>query len=203
MRAWNAYAETLLSTVRLTEGLHAYYATTNRPKDFQTAIALPFAYALTPFNLSSIPQLPSYTTLSAPDSVLALLPTLSTLELSLLIAVCRLDVILCTEICSFDMAYDEYTKLISKSKVQMSTSGQTASGSGVRVWSRQVARWAWQALGSVGLIVAATGGEGSGSQDRDGSWRADVSLEEIGAWLDGDGKGVVGTQGLIKWCREL
>ena len=201
--AWNTYAKTLFSTEHLTKALRAYYATTNRPKDFQTAIALPFLYAFTPSDLSSVPQLPSYTTLAAPDSVLVLLPTLSTLELSLLIATCRLDIILSTDICSFDMAYDEYTKLISKSKVQMSTSGQMASGSGARVWSRQMARWAWQALGSVGLIVPTVGGGGGASFDRDGSWRADVSLEEIGTWLEGDGKGAGGTQGLVNWCREL
>ena len=182
VRAWNAYANALLSTPCLTEALHAHYATTNRPKDFQTAVALPFLYALNSPNLSSIPQLPSYTILSPPDSVLALLPTLSTLELSLLIAACRLDIILSTEICSFDMAYEELTKLVSKSKVQMSASGQMVSGSGPRIWSRQVARWAWQALASVGLIVPAASGGGSGSQDRDGSWSADVSVEELGAW---------------------
>lgn len=208
VEAWNAYAHALLSTGHLTELLHSYYVTSKRPTDFQTAIALPLVYALTRSNLSSITTSPPYTALAAPDSTLALLPSLSTLQLSLLIAACRLEIILSTDTCSFAMAYEEYLGMIKKSKVQSSTSGQLASGMGSGARGHDVAAGAWQGLEDVGLLVVpATGAGGgrSGGKDRDdGRWRrVDVSLEELGAWLEGEGRGVSGSQGLMKWCREI
>ena len=202
VEAWNAYARALLSTGRLTEALHVYYATFKRPSDFQTAIALPLIYALNLSNLSSISQLPPYRALAAPDSTLGLLPGLSILQLSLLIAACRLGIILSTDICSFEMAYEEYLGLVKRSKVQSSSSGQFASGTGIGARGHDVARRVWQELETLELLVPTTGW-GNGGKDRDGRWRADISLEEIGAWLEGEGKGISGTQGLVKWCKEI
>ena len=226
--AWNDYARALLSTEHLTELQHSYYVTSKRPSDFQTAIALPLLYALNISNLSSIISTspPSYyPTWVAPDSVLALLPSLSTLQLTLLIAACRLEIILSTDLCSFDMAYEEYLVLAKKAKTsfQHASSGQLTGtnnsssssgggGGGGIVRSHHVAKGAWQGLEDVGFLVPAGTAGGGGnysaaaSGDRDGGrWRVDVSLEEIGVWLtDGEGRAAVaGSQGLGKWCREL
>lgn len=203
VEAWNTYARTLLSTEPLTAVLHSYYATSKRPVDFQSAIALPLIYALNRSNLSSLSKTAPYASLASPDSTLSLLPSLSTLQLALLIAACRLEIILSTDICSFEMAYEEYLGLVRRSKVQSSAAGQVASGAagttGAR--SQDVARGAWAGLEHVGLVVPASGG---GGKDREGRWRVDVGLEEVGGWLDGEGRAMIGgVQGLVKWCKEI
>ena len=195
-KAWNAYTSALLASTPLSAHLHSAHSTTNRPTSFLSAIALPLLLALTPSTLSS----PVFTPLSQPDSPLTLLPALNTLQLSLLIAAARLDIILSTDICSFDMCYEEYVALASRSKLQSSASGQLAQGGGARIWGREVARGAWEGLARVGLCVPATGGGGRGGGEL---WRCDVGLEEIRAWLEGEGKGAGGTGGLAKWCREI
>ena len=189
VEAWNAYAGTLLSTAPLADLLHSSYITSKRPIDFQTAIALPLVHALTLSNLSSITpsQLLPDPGLAAPDSTLALLPSLSGLQLTLLIAACRLEIILSTDICSYEMAYEEYLTLVKKSKVIPSTitsssntlthlgsssgtagSGGGGGGGGV-VRSHGVARSAWQGLEDVGfLIPTATGWGGSSSSSKAG-----------------------------------
>lgn len=123
--------------------------------------------------------------LDAPDSKLQLLAALSELELSLLIAAARLDIVLNTDTVNFAMAYDEYVSLMGKQRVQSSLaaaagrsgngkssiSGGLVLGGGARVWGRGVAaragsgwrRWGcwcrqpgWAAVDeAVGAAVAA------------------------------------------------
>ncbi|KZF25326.1 hypothetical protein L228DRAFT_280574 [Xylona heveae TC161] len=62
-----------------------------------------------------------------PDSKLHLLPGLSDLALSMLIAAARLDVILDTDVCNFNMAYDQYCSLAAKAKVQSFTTSSYSS----------------------------------------------------------------------------
>ncbi len=138
-------------------------------------------------------------TLSPPDSKLHLLPGLSDLELSLLIAAARLDIILDTDLCNFTMAYDEYQRIASRVKAQSSAAGQTAVGGGARVWGREVASGAWERLAELELILPATGGSGKGEMGRANGrmWRVDVGLEEIGPSVGG----ISGV--MLKWCREI
>ncbi|KAF8460421.1 origin recognition complex subunit 4 C-terminus-domain-containing protein, partial [Kalaharituber pfeilii] len=150
--------------------------------------------------------------LRAPDNRLHILSALTELQLSLLISAARLDVILDTDTCNFNMAYSEYTSLASKIKVQNSI-GSTTSGGGIpgggqggKLWSREVAVGAWEALGAVEVLVPVTGSGGAagrgganvdGGVGREGRmWRVDVGLREIGR-----AKGVGGV--LARWCREV
>jgi len=136
--------------------------------------------------------------LSAPDSKLHILQGLSELELALLIAAARLDIILDTDTCNFAMAYDEYSNLTSRYKIQTSSSGVTALGASAKVWGRDVALGAWERLAEYGLLVPA--GIGGGGRDFGAGgrmWKIDVGLEEITGSVDSL-SGV-----MAKWCREI
>ncbi|POS84672.1 hypothetical protein EPUL_003014, partial [Erysiphe pulchra] len=127
--------------------------------------------------------------LTEPDSKLHILQGLSELELALLIAAARLDVILDTDTCNFAMAYEEYSSLTSRHKIQTSNSGIKAIGaSGAKVWGRQVSLDAWEKLARYELLVPviASGSSlfGAAGHGRDCSitgrmWKVDVALEEI------------------------
>lgn len=137
--------------------------------------------------------------MSAPDSKLELLRGLSELELALLIAAARLDIILDTDTCNFAMSYDEYSSLTSRYKIQTSSTGVTALGASAKVWGRDVSLAAWEKLVEYGLLVPAGIGGGGGRDFGAGGrmWKVDVGLEEI--------TGSVGAMSgvMIKWCREI
>jgi len=137
--------------------------------------------------------------LSAPDSKLELLRGLSELELALIIAAARLDIILDTDTCNFAMAYDEYSSLTSRYKIQTSSTGVTALGASAKVWGRDVALAAWERLAEYGLLVPAAIGGGSSREFGAGGrmWKVDVGLEEI----TGSVEAMSGA--MVKWCREI
>ncbi|PBP21040.1 PHD-finger domain-containing protein [Diplocarpon rosae] len=137
--------------------------------------------------------------LSSPDSKLQVLPGLSELELALLIAAARLDIILDTDTCNFAMAYDEYSSLTARYKIQTSSSGVAALGASAKVWGRDVALGAWERLAEYGLLVPAAIGGGSGRDFGTGGrmWKIDVGLEEI----PGSVECLSGF--MAKWCREI
>jgi origin recognition complex subunit 4 len=134
--------------------------------------------------------------LEPPDSKLALIPHLSTLALSLLIAAARLDIIHDSDQCNFNMAYDEYVSLASKARIQSAAGGLSASGSVSKVWGKSVARREWDGLLDLGLVMPVVLGQTGGF----GMVRCDVALEEVGATLAGE-KNV--DRGLERWCRAL
>jgi len=136
--------------------------------------------------------------LSPPDSKLQILQGLSELELALLIAAARLDIILDTDTCNFSMVYDEYSTLTSRHKIQTSSTGVNALGSSAKVWGRDVALGSWERLAEYDLLVPAViggGGRDTGASGR--MWKVDVGLEEISGSVEGLG-GV-----MAKWCREI
>ena len=137
-------------------------------------------------------------TLTAPDSKLHILQGLSELELALLIAAARLDIILDTDTCNFSMAYDEYSSLTSQHKIQTSSTGMAALGSSAKIWGREVTLSAWERLVDYELLVPAGIGGGSGRDFGIGRmWKIDVGLEEITG-------SVVGMSTVMaKWCREI
>ncbi|RDA95087.1 hypothetical protein CP533_2093 [Ophiocordyceps camponoti-saundersi (nom. inval.)] len=139
------------------------------------------------------------TTVGPPRSRLEpLLSTLSELELGMLIAAARLDVVADTSTVNFAMAYDEYGSLVARQRLQSATSGMLAVAG--RCWGRAVAAVAWERLISLGLLSAAaavTGGAAGGQGGLDGRmWRVEVTLEEIPAAVE---LGPV----LGRWCREI
>lgn len=133
---------------------------------------------------------------TAPDSKLSIVPTLSTLSLSLLIAACRLDIIHDSDSCNFNMAYDEYVTLASKARIQSAAGGSSAAGGVSKVWSKDVAKKEWEGLVELGLVIPVVGGLTGGF----GMIKCDVSLEEVGAVLANE-KGI--ERGLERWCRQI
>lgn len=196
--AWNDQMSHIFHTPHFRTFLQTLYARTKSVPAFFSASLLPIA-ALSPTNIPTPAAFASHP-LHPPDSKLALLPSLSTLELALLISAARLDVILDTDVCTFAMAYDEYVALAGKSKLQSAAAGQVAvGGGGARVWGKAVAKGAWEHLVGLELVLPAAGaGRGAG---RGEIWRVDVGLEEVGVVLEG--MDVPGKWGLGKWCREI
>jgi origin recognition complex subunit 4 len=143
------------------------------------------------------------TALDAPDSKLHLLSSLADLDLSMLIAAARLDIVAHTDTVNFAMAYDEYTSLMGRQRVQSASAGLLALGGGARVWGRGVAGVSWERLVALGLLVPAGfagrggGGSGVGGGGLEGKmWKVDVALEEIPGC-------VKLSQVLGRWCREI
>ncbi|KAF2762960.1 hypothetical protein EJ05DRAFT_506614 [Pseudovirgaria hyperparasitica] len=136
---------------------------------------------------------------SAPDSKLHLLPSLSVLALSLLIAAARLDIITDAPSCNFNMAYAELYALATRARISAAASGQAAVGAGVRVWGREVARREWEKCVGWELLLPVVAGAAGAALAPTSMVRADVSLEEIA--------GVVGGLGVDRvvegWCRQL
>ena len=127
-KLWNTYIHHLLSKPELSTLLHSIYTTTKSIPTFLSAALLPISL------LSPSSPLPTPTSFSPlnnptipPDSPhLALLPSLSTLQLSLLISAARLESIYETPIPGFEAVYDEYVGLASKAKVKNGVSVYSA-----------------------------------------------------------------------------
>ncbi|KAK3653994.1 origin recognition complex subunit 4 [Elasticomyces elasticus] len=187
--AWNALVEDLLETEGMIQHLRRLYYTTKSLPEFASSMLLPLATMFTDgSDTDSAAILAHLTTslqysLGAPDSKLAIMSSLSTLHLALLICAARLTNIYNTDLLSFALAYEEYKVLASKAKLQ--------SGAGVRVSGRAVAKGAWEQLVGCGLVI---------EDGRSGNGRVDVGLEEIGACA-----GQMGLElgGWGRWCREI
>lgn len=194
--AWIDYLINLFKTPLFQQLLQTLYTSSKSVSAFMNAALLP----ISAMSSTTIPTAKSFGshTLHPPDSKIALMSSLSTLALSLLIAAARLDIILDADVCTFGMAYEEYVALASKSKMQTSAAGQMAIGGGARIWSKELAKGAWEHLGKLELVLPAVGGNrGAGKGEM---WRVDVGLEEIGGVLESEG-GRGGPLG--RWCREI
>ncbi|KAI4244164.1 MAG: hypothetical protein L6R40_003148 [Gallowayella cf. fulva] len=189
---WKEYVDALFAhDLHLNKFLRHLFAQSNCVASFKSASYLPLAG----LSSSNIPTGTSWmsSSLLPPDSKLQLIPSLSDLELSLVIAAARLDIILDTNMCSFAMVYDEYVQLASRVKLQTSAAGQTAVGGGTRVWAKDVARGAWEKLMELELLLNAGTGTRSGGQ----MCRVDVTLEEIGRSVPKMGST------MARWCKEI
>ncbi|KAF5019639.1 hypothetical protein F66182_8343 [Fusarium sp. NRRL 66182] len=180
--------------------LQYHYYTTKSPSAFLTEWILPLS-ALSANDVAlKIPAVQGdVESLTPPDSRLHLLSTLSELDLGLLIAAARLDIVAHTDTVNLAMAYDEYSSLMGKQRVHSATSGLLAVGGGVRVWSRGVAGISWERLISLGLLVPAGigGARALGHGGLEGKmWKVDVALEEIPAAVKLNAV-------LARWCREI
>ena len=198
--AWSSYMTSVLTDDPAVDHLlRCIYAYTKSVPDFMSACLLPII-SMTSQNIPTATDFAS-NTLLPPDSKLHILPGLSELELALLIAAARLDIILDTDTCNFNMAYDEYTNLASRAKMLSSASGAAAVGGGARLWGRDVALRAWERLEALELLVPALGAGGSGAVAAVGCsgklWKVDVGLEEIGA------SGLEMSSVMGRWCKEI
>ncbi|UPK96031.1 hypothetical protein LCI18_006966 [Fusarium solani-melongenae] len=197
---WNQKIEGLYRERSFQDLLQYHYYTTKSASAFLTEWILPLS-ALSASDVTlKIPALQSEVeSLMPPDNRLHLLSTLSELDLGLLIAAARLDIVAHTDTVNLAMAYDEYSSLMGKQRVHSATAGMLALGGGVRVWSRGVAGIAWERLISLGLLVPAGigGARTLGHGGLEGKmWKVDVALEEIPA-------AVKLSTVLARWCREI
>lgn len=193
---WAQKIEALYEDATFKEQLeYHYYSSKSVPAFFRSCV-LPLAN-LSRTNLSLRLDLGPGMVLTnePPDSKLHLLESLSDLDLSLLISAARLDIVAHTDTVNFAMAYDEYTSLIGRQRVQSATAGMLALGGGVRVWGRGVAEMSWERLVSLGLLLpTGLGGRHGGLEGR--MWKVDVTLEEIPVAAKLNAM-------LARWCREI
>ena len=191
---WNAFVGRLLEQEMFTNRLRRLYYTTKSVSEFHTSMLILISTIPTTSEETTTDLLKHFTTAFPSSSVfpldskLTLLPTLSTLQLALLICAARLTAIHNADTVPFVQAYEEYKVLASKAKLQASASGALAQGAGSRISGKAVARGAWEGLVRCGLLVE-DGGSGE---------RVDVGLEEIGMCGGGLDLGSWG-----RWCREI
>lgn len=214
---WNEHITNLLEHPAMAQHLSSIYSTTRSPSAFANSCLLPVASLSASSPLLSPADFLSHPSLQPPDSnLVVLLPTLSTLALSLLIAAARLEILLAPSssaatinspvAITFDIAYEEYVSLAAKSRVSSSSTG-ASFGAGQKVWGKAVAKGEWERLGDLTIIVPAASEGGRRSEMT--TWYVDVGgLEEIGAWVAGEGKGSVACAGgagavLGRWCKVL
>ncbi|KAF4470952.1 origin recognition complex subunit 4 [Fusarium albosuccineum] len=197
---WSQKIEGLYRERSFQDLLQYHYYTTKSASAFLTEWILPLSGLSADDVTLKIPAVRGEVEcLTPPDSRLHLLSTLSELDLGLLIAAARLDIVAHTDTVNLAMAYDEYSSLMGKQRVHSATSGMLAVGGGVRVWSRGVAGISWERLISIGLLVPAGigGARNLGHGGLEGKmWKVDVALEEIPA-------AVKLSAVLARWCREI
>ncbi|KAK2011323.1 PHD-finger domain-containing protein [Colletotrichum eremochloae] len=197
---WKAMIESLYKEKSFQNLLQYHYATSKSVSDFLAECIIPLS-SLLPESLELVIPPPNgpVVSLTPPSSKLHILPSLSELDLGLLIAAARLDIVAHTDTVNFAMAYDEYGSLMGRQRVQSASSGMLALGGGVRVWGRGVAGLAWERLVALGLLVPAGLGTGraSGYGGLEGKmWKVDMALEEIPI-------GVKLNHVLARWCKEI
>ncbi|RDI83827.1 hypothetical protein Vi05172_g6233 [Venturia inaequalis] len=207
LELWNRAIDSIFANTTFQRTiLHPPYHTSKSLPTLFSSLLLPItslASIPTPSNfLPTTTTTTTTTTLTPPSSNLHLLPSLSTLALSLLIAASRLSIIHNTTTTNFPLAYTEYVNLASKARINANAAGQLATGSGMRVYGKEVARREWEGLVRLGLCVRVGGGAfGAGTAAGNGGGRdmvrVDVALEEIPGSVGGLG-GV-----MEKWCRQI
>lgn len=188
---WNTIVDKVIASDTCSSRIRRLYHTTKSAPEFYATLS--FAAATMPTTSPTTKTLLDHLTsslstphLQPPDSKLSLLPSLSTLQLALLICAARLTNIYNTEVISFALAYEEYKVLASKARLQASASGAIGT---TKVWGKDLAKGAWDELLEIGLVME-DGRSGSGTG------RVDVALEEIG--MCGIELGAWG-----KWCKEI
>lgn len=195
---WMNKVKSLYSDQSFKDHLEYHYLSAKSVPAFLDSCVLPLA-SLSPTNtsLSFTPGPSMGLTIEAPDSKLHLLESLSDLDLSLLISAARLDIVAHTDTVNFAMAYDEYTTLIGRQRVQSATSGMLAMGGGVRVWGRGIAESSWERLVSLDLLLPTGMGARGGYGGIGGRmWKVDVTLEEIPT--------AVKLNAIhARWCKEI
>ncbi|KAK1831350.1 origin recognition complex subunit 4 [Podospora conica] len=194
---WNSKLEALRKTRSFEDHLESHFCSTKSVSAFLSTCILPLSSLSPTAPTLRIPG--PQMSLEPPDSKLHVLEALSDLDLTMLIAAARLDIVAHTDTVNFAMAYDEYTSLMGRQRVQSAVSGMMALGGGARVWGRGIAGMAWERLVTLGMLIpAATVGRGAAGQSGLDAkmWKVDVALEEIPAAVKLNA--VLG-----KWCREI
>jgi origin recognition complex subunit 4 len=199
-RYWDEKIETLYKTTEFQDHLEYHFYSSKSVPAFLTTCVLPLStLSISSLSLRIPSAQPGAVCLEAADSKLHLLSALADLDLALLIAAARLDIIAHTDTVNFAMAYDEYSSQMGKQRVSSASSGMVALGAGGRVWGRGVAGMAWERLVALGFLIPA--GIGGRSNAAHGGleakmWKLDVALEEIPSAVQLPGF-------LEKWCAQI
>lgn len=154
-------------------------------------------------------------------SLLALISEIPTLHLALLVAGTRLETIHNLTTINFTLVHSHYNELLARSKLQRSAysslvTGGAFTGAGLRAWTKDTARGAWEDLASWEVIVPVSGLGGynvaAGKLGDEGlggegpvtrTFRLGVTLDEV-AWAVKERLGTVGAgEVLTKWCKEV
>ncbi|ETI27507.1 hypothetical protein G647_09698 [Cladophialophora carrionii CBS 160.54] len=217
---WKKFIETqFLPSSDVQSMLKRTFSSTKSIPDVLAALYVPIATLAVPANLAEHPKAPSPsmtdTTTTALPSLLALLPHLPILHLSLLVSAARLETIYDVMIVNFTLVHKQYTDLLTRSRLQRSSllsfnKGGTLTGAGLRTWNKDTARSAWEELALWEFIVPASGGGGRlGDEGLGGDgivtrmFRVDATLDEV-AWAVKQKLGSAGVgETLYKWCREI
>jgi len=120
------------------------------------------------------------------------------LELALLICATRLETFHARESFNFNMVYEVYSSLVSRSRIHFSSVtalGQPTilPGGAIQLWGRDVAIRAWERLGEIGLWTSASG-EGRGK-----FVRCEVGLTEVMGICE---RGKLLTSAMRGWFKE-
>ncbi|KAK8042550.1 origin recognition complex subunit 4 [Apiospora phragmitis] len=199
-RWWEGRIEALRETPSFQDHLDYHFYTSKSVASFFTSLLMPLStLSSSSLDLKVLDTSLDSGSLEAPDSKQHLVAALSDLELAMLIAAARLDIVAHADTVNFAMAYDEYSSQMGKQRVQSAGSGMLALGAGGRVWGRGIAGMAWERIASLGLLIPA--GIGGRSNSAYGGlegkmFKLDVVLEEI--------PGAVELPGfLTKWCTQI
>ncbi|KAK6004326.1 hypothetical protein QM012_008188 [Aureobasidium pullulans] len=147
-KVWAEIVNDLFTTETFNTHLRGLYYLNKSVRAFHTSMLVAMSTLPTSSSASSAVQAEdllnhlndttSLTLLTPPDSKLAALASLSTLQLALLISAARLTIIHDTDLVTFPLAHAEYVSLATKAKIAASASGQVAIGGGIgRVWSKE------------------------------------------------------------------
>ena len=204
---WNKWIDQLFSKDRaMQRHLSIIYTSSKSVPEFQQSCLVPISTLRALIDKSSctgtqtgpLPTgeefLSSAQSLRPPDSVLTELPSLTDVQLALLIAAARLDLIYGgggTDGVgvNFESVYAEYVRLTSESRIASSASGAAVSS---RVWGKEVTEGPWEELTEKGILIQA------GKADM---YKIEVLLEEIVPGVEVAGGRV--PDDLRRWCKDL
>lgn len=197
-----------------------FYSTKSIP-DLLGALYVPIATLDLPEDGDSEGKGAQLVTSSTQPSILALLPQLPTLHLALLVAGTRLETIHNLTTVNFALVYSHYIDLLARSRLQRSAysslpGGSAFTGAGLRSWSKDTARGAWEdlaewevivpvaGLGGNSTSVGKLGDEGLGSAGAGSRiFRIDITLDEV-AWAVKQKLGTAGAGDMLtRWCKEV
>ncbi|KIY00562.1 uncharacterized protein Z520_03225 [Fonsecaea multimorphosa CBS 102226] len=224
-RRWNEYIKIQLLPAPSTQAVmkKIFYGTKSIP-DMLAALYIPIATLSLPADdevgdsdvSKSHTPIVTDTTIS-PPSLLDLLPHLPVLHLSLLVSAARLETIYDVTKANFTLVHKQYTELLTRSKLQRSSSfsfskAGAITGTGLRSWSKDNARAAWEDLAQWQFILPHSGAGGVGRLGDEGvggdgitskMFRVDVTLDEIAWAIKKKFDAASAGETLMKWCKEV